>query len=116
AGRPARLRSLPVDSHGPRGQGRRAVRRLRLHRLPRGEWTYTLAVSARRRLALPLAVLIIVAACGGGRHAGEPNTIVNEGLALQHEGKINEARDAYRRALQADPRNKFALYDLGVLA
>ena len=73
-------------------------------------------MSAGRRLALPLAVLVMVAACGGGRNVGRSNVLVNEGLSLQREGKLTEARDAYRRALRTDPKNKFALYDLGVLA
>src|SRR5207245_5801296 len=116
AWRPARLRGLPVNPHRPRRQRRRTLRRLRVHRLPRREPAYTAVVSAGRRLAPALVVLVMVAACGGGRNVGQSNTLVNEGLVLQREGKITESRDAYRRALKADPRNKFALYDLGVLA
>jgi len=50
------------------------------------------------------------------RHEGTVDALVQLGLALHRQGRLGEARDFYRQALQRQPRHFSALHLLGVLA
>jgi predicted O-linked N-acetylglucosamine transferase (SPINDLY family) len=50
------------------------------------------------------------------RHKGTVDALVQLGLALHQQGRLGEARDFYRQALQRQPRHFSALHLLGVLA
>lgn len=44
------------------------------------------------------------------------STVVHEGETLLAEGRVDEARDRFQKALRIDPRDKEALNDLGVIS
>jgi predicted O-linked N-acetylglucosamine transferase (SPINDLY family) len=50
------------------------------------------------------------------RHEGTVDALVQLGLALHQQGRLVEARDFYRQALQRQPRHFSAMHLLGVLA
>jgi predicted O-linked N-acetylglucosamine transferase (SPINDLY family) len=50
------------------------------------------------------------------RHESSVDALVQLGLALHRQGRLGEARDFYRQALQRQPRHFGALHLLGVLA
>jgi predicted O-linked N-acetylglucosamine transferase (SPINDLY family) len=50
------------------------------------------------------------------RREGSVDALVQLGLALHQQGRLDEARDFYRQALQRQPRHFSALHLLGVLA
>jgi len=50
------------------------------------------------------------------RNEGTVDALVQLGLALHQQGRLDEARDFYRQALQRQPRHFSALHLLGVLA
>lgn len=85
-------------------------------------------VFPRAAAALAVAgVLVSVSACGSSgssSHAASSNStqvvgtatdLVRQGLAKQAAGDLAGAEAAYQQALVADPGNKYAHYDLGVI-
>jgi len=62
-----------------------------------------------------VSVMLAGAACGKATPAEQAQGSVNDGLALQKAGKVDEAAAAYRAALAKDPHNKFAYYNLGLI-
>jgi len=56
-------------------------------------------------------------ACGGGGSGGDSAAdALNRGLAAHAAGKLDDAVTAYFQTLVKDPKNKFALYNLGEIA
>jgi tetratricopeptide (TPR) repeat protein len=68
-----------------------------------------------RLAVLAAALVVVIGACGPSRNPSEANTLVNEGLSYQRDHQLALAQDAYRQAIEQDPTNKFAHYNLGVL-
>jgi tetratricopeptide (TPR) repeat protein len=74
-----------------------------------------------RVAALLVAGALALGACGGddgdavsgGKQAG---TLLNEGLQAQIQGDSEKAADLFNQVIDADPRNKFAYYNLGFIA
>jgi tetratricopeptide (TPR) repeat protein len=69
-------------------------------------------------LTLVLAVLALpLGACGGDDQSGadKASDLVQQGLTAQRDDRLDDARDLYRRAIEADDRNKFAHYNLGLV-
>ena len=57
-----------------------------------------------------------VAACGGTPGASTGDDPLNRALQAHTAGKLDEASAAYFETLAKDPKNKFAFYNLGVIA
>lgn len=74
----------------------------------------------RPLLALAIvAVVLVVVSLVAKTCAGSSDTaaeLVNKGLAAQRANDNVKARDLYRKAAKKDPRNKFAHYNLGLIA
>jgi tetratricopeptide (TPR) repeat protein len=72
--------------------------------------------------ALQLAGIVLFAAaavaCGGSGSGGNDTAAdaLNRGLAAHAAGKLDDAVTAYFQTLEKDPKNKFALYNLGEIA
>jgi tetratricopeptide (TPR) repeat protein len=74
---------------------------------------------ASRRVLFLGAVLTcaaVVAACGSPSEAQIANDFVKKGLAAHKKGAAAEATRDYREALVHDQYNKFAYYNLGLIA
>jgi tetratricopeptide (TPR) repeat protein len=74
-----------------------------------------------RRAALLLLSAVVFAACGGAGAGSVPanesaSDTLNRGLQLHLAGKLDEATSAYYLTLSKDPGNKFAFYNLGLIA
>ena len=67
------------------------------------------------RLFAVLLVLVGVVACGGGSDAATAESAVASGLRLQQAGNLPAAAERYEAAILADPQNKLAYYDLGLV-
>lgn len=66
---------------------------------------------------LPLLVLAVaLAACGGTPTTDTTSDALSRGLQAHTAGKLDEATAAYFEALAKDSKNKFAFYNLGVIA
>jgi tetratricopeptide (TPR) repeat protein len=60
---------------------------------------------------------MILMSAGCGKSGAERATgLINQGLAAQSAGKLDEASANFQDATRADPNNKFAFYDYGVVA
>jgi tetratricopeptide (TPR) repeat protein len=78
---------------------------------------------ARDRRVLGLALVLVLVIGGtlfvrsrdGGTEQEQAQEAVSEGLAAHQEGDLQAAEEAYRRALELDPQNQFAYYNLGVI-
>ncbi len=72
----------------------------------------------RALIVYGLALALTISACGGG--AKSDATLAAEafsrGLQAHAAGKLDEATTAYFETLTKDPKNKFAFYNLGVIA
>jgi tetratricopeptide (TPR) repeat protein len=79
-----------------------------------------------RLIGSAAAIALLGAACGNGGSTnsgaksptppkGNANQLVAAGLAAQSHGELDLAVSDYQAALQKDPTNKFAYYDLGVV-
>lgn len=67
-------------------------------------------------LALMAVALVVGTGCNLGRSkADQAPDAIQRGLQAQGAGRLDEAANAYQEALDLDPRNKVALYDLGVV-
>ena len=71
-----------------------------------------------RTLVVLSALVLLASSCGGedkteGQLAREA---LNRGLAAQQAGDAEAAGEAYREALDHDPDNAYAFYNLGLLA
>ena len=67
-------------------------------------------------LACLLASAALVTACGNTPAANTADDALSRGLQAHAGGKLDEATTAYFEALAKDPKNKFAFYNLGVIA
>jgi superkiller protein 3 len=76
----------------------------------------------RRVLALGLVLILVIGvvifflARGDGSEQERAQAAVDEGLAAHAAGDLATAEEAYRRAIELDPQNPFAYYNLGVIA
>jgi Tfp pilus assembly protein PilF len=76
----------------------------------------------RRAIAIVLVLVFTVAAIlfavsrGGQSEAQQAQDAVQEGLKAQVSGNLAAARASYLRAIQLDPQNEFAYYNLGVIS
>jgi tetratricopeptide (TPR) repeat protein len=67
-------------------------------------------------LAILMAPAALGAACGNTPAANNADDALSRALQAHTAGKLDEATTAYYEALAKDPRNKFAFYNLGVIA
>jgi tetratricopeptide (TPR) repeat protein len=66
---------------------------------------------------LALLAAAFVGACGGNTPAGSSvDDALNRALQAHAAGKLDEATTAYFETLAKDPKNRFAYYNLGVIA
>ena len=63
-----------------------------------------------------IASAALLAACGNTPAASTVDDALNRALAAHTGGKLDEAITAYFETLAKDPKNKFAFYNLGVIA
>jgi tetratricopeptide (TPR) repeat protein len=79
------------------------------------------------RVRMPLAIVVILVFVGvpgsllisrltGGSDTGHAADAVAQGLAAHRAARIPEATALYQEALRLDSRNKFAHYNLGLIA
>ena len=61
-------------------------------------------------------LLTATASCVGTSSAGSASDPRSRGLVAHLAGRLDEATAAYFEALQQDPRNKYAFFDLGQIA
>ncbi|MHB8571329.1 MAG: tetratricopeptide repeat protein [Candidatus Dormibacteria bacterium] len=67
-------------------------------------------------VTLTLGAALLGPACGVQKTEAQlSNDSLTAGLAAQQAGKASEATADYQTALQHDPNNKWAMYDLGVI-
>ena len=82
---------------------------------------YSAAVIGNRaggRVLLCAAVLMGLSACGPLGNKKDPalaNQELNAGLAAHYAGKLSEAQQHYKNAINDDPNTFFAYYNLGVI-
>jgi tetratricopeptide (TPR) repeat protein len=67
-------------------------------------------------LACLLSSAALAAACGNTPATNSADDALSRGLQAHAGGKLDEATAAYFEALAKDPKNKFAFYNLGVIA
>lgn len=67
-------------------------------------------------LASLIATAALFAACGGTPATSSADDALSRALQAHTAGKLDEATAAYFEALAKDPKNKFAFYNLGVIA
>lgn len=70
-----------------------------------------------RHLLLILLAIVVTAigACGGKSKEEVANEAVAKGLQAHFEGRLDEASSSYHQALDENPRDKYALFNLGVI-
>lgn len=73
---------------------------------------------SRALLALGVAILFALSACGGAAKTGAEasSDALDRGLKAHTAGNVDEATAAYFEALSHDPKNKFAYFNLGQIA
>jgi tetratricopeptide (TPR) repeat protein len=75
--------------------------------------------SSLLRRAFPLALVLVallLAACGDDESgAARASDLVQQGLAAHRDDRLDDARALYARAIDADDRNKYAYYNLGLV-
>jgi tetratricopeptide (TPR) repeat protein len=69
--------------------------------------------AAPSRWAVAAVILLILAA--GCSEGFDPDQALQEGLAQQQSGNLDEAAGLYQRILEVRPGDKFANYNLGVI-
>jgi tetratricopeptide (TPR) repeat protein len=62
-----------------------------------------------------LGLIVISAGCGKSGSARAAD-LINQGLAAQSAGRLDEAASDFQQAINADSGNKYAYYDYGVVA
>jgi tetratricopeptide (TPR) repeat protein len=67
-------------------------------------------------LASVIASAALAAACGGTPATSSADDALSRALQAHTAGKLDEAIAAYFETLAKDPKNKFAFYNLGVIA
>lgn len=83
---------------------------------------------ARKLRAAVFALGLVTAAtgaCGDGDDQAQPETerpeaqevevTLNDALQAHVEGRLSDAEEGYRRVLEVDEENKFAIYNLGLI-
>ena len=68
-----------------------------------------------KQLVAATACLSILAACGSQSATQRANSLIANGLKAQAAGNTAVATRDYNQVLAIDPRNKYALYDLGLI-
>jgi tetratricopeptide (TPR) repeat protein len=63
-----------------------------------------------------IASAALLAACGGTPATNTADDALSRALQAHTAGKLDEATAAYFETLAKDPKNKFAFYNLGVIA
>ena len=63
-----------------------------------------------------IASAALFAACGGTPGTSSADDALSRALQAHTAGKLDEATAAYFETLAKDPKNKFAFYNLGVIA
>ena len=67
-------------------------------------------------VALTLAATLVLGACGDEKTAAEKaSDLLAKGLQAHQEQNLDEAAKQYKKILELEPTNKFALYNLGVI-
>lgn len=66
-------------------------------------------------MAAGALVLVVLGGCGKPSSATRANDALAAGLKAQAAGNAGIATDQYNKVLSIDPKNKFAIYDLGLL-
>src|SRR5439155_757706 len=69
-----------------------------------------------RAALLVFGLLTATASCVGTSSAGSASDPRSRGLVAHLAGRLDEATAAYFEALQQDPRNKYAFFDLDQIA
>ena len=70
----------------------------------------------RARAVLLAAISLLAGACTSKPEAQTAQELVNEGLRAHFANRLDEAVLRYQEALQHNPRNQFAYYNLGLIA
>lgn len=69
----------------------------------------------RRRVAALALFVAALTACGGDSPETTAEEALKRGLAAQVAGDVDEALEEYQKTLEADPDNKFAIYNVGLI-
>ena len=64
-------------------------------------------------VALGVAGAAVLAACGGPAQSLSANQVLSAGIAAQRAGNFGVATSDYAQVLRVEPKNAYALYDLG---
>lgn len=70
----------------------------------------------RRFVALLFGAVLVSCGSPGSSGTGTAEDALSRGLQAHTAGKFDEATTAYFEVLAKDPKNKFAFYNLGVIA
>jgi tetratricopeptide (TPR) repeat protein len=82
----------------------------------RHEATVTIARRVKGLLLASIVASALLAACGATPASSGADDALNHALQAHTAGKLDEATTAYFQTLARDPKNKFAFYNLGVIA
>ncbi len=95
---------LAIETHAPGAEGRRNTG----GRRP--------AIARTARLALAILLVVLAAGCAGKSEAELANDFLQQGLDAHRAGDLVTAEKDYREALRHEPQNKYAYFNLGVIA
>ena len=68
-----------------------------------------------RTCAAALALVISLAGCGDDSPDVKADEALKRGLAAQVAGDVDGALEEYEKTLKADPDNKYAIYNIGLI-
>ncbi len=74
--------------------------------------------TARWEAVAAVGLVLLIAGCGRSDEKANSEKVemtLNEALQAHVEGRLTEARQAYREVLELDELNKFAIYNLGLI-
>jgi len=66
--------------------------------------------------ALAVVLAVVLAACSTSSSPVDPNVSLSKALADYFAGNVSLAKSEFQAIVKADPTNKYAWYDLGVIA